>query len=522
MLKLNIALYLRLSLDDECEGESASISGQRELILGELKSIFKDSEYEVFEFFDDGHTGTNFNRPGVISMLDAIRNGNINCVIVKDLSRFGRNYVEVGNYLERVFPFLGVRFISINDNYDSSSHKGSTGDLDIPFRNLLYDLYSKDMSRKILSSKDMKRKKGEIATAYTPYGYLKDKSNKMTLLIDDIAAEIVKRIFNDILLGKSTGQIAKALNAENILTPMRHKHNMGISSTFNAGDKENIWTATSVRVIVKDERYIGKFIGGKTQSRIANNKKMVCVPRSQWVVIPDRLPIIIPQDVFLKANEMIVGSKSTTYKSNEDRLFSKKIRCACCGLLFRRKDQVTAYYFCSTPKYSEKECYDGKLREADLSKILLPIMQSHLKIAVSFNKMLSKEKQLFEEKIHQKESALKRIQDNIKKSENMSFELYEKYLERKISKDEFLAKKDKIQKQLAKDEDYSSQLRQDLELFKMNASKSLDIVEAYSKYDYITEVTKELVDRLVDIIIVNSDGSLEISFKYRNPLEIAK
>lgn len=168
MSKNLLARYIRLSREDEKESESNSIANQRELLKNFVESSPDLSQYEAVEFCDDGYSGTNFDRPGVIALLEEVRAGNIRCILVKDLSRFGRNYIEVGDYLEQIFPFLGVRFISVNDRFDSSDFEGTTGGLDVGFRNLIYALYSKDLSQKVRSAKKTRMEKGEFIGSHAP------------------------------------------------------------------------------------------------------------------------------------------------------------------------------------------------------------------------------------------------------------------------------------------------------------------------------------------------------------------
>jgi len=194
-IKKILAEYIRLSQEDENQGESNSIRNQRELLNAFVESSPDLSQYEVVEFCDDGYSGTNFDRPGVKSLLDEVRAGNIQCIIVKDLSRFGRNYIDIGDYLEQIFPFLGVRFISVNDHFDSNDFDGTTGGLDVGFRNLIYSLYSKDLSQKVRSAKKTRMEKGEFIGSHAPYGYAKSSENRKKLVVDEKAAAVVRRIF---------------------------------------------------------------------------------------------------------------------------------------------------------------------------------------------------------------------------------------------------------------------------------------------------------------------------------------
>lgn len=211
--------YLRVSLEDENTGESESISNQRDLIGCYLKQHPEFTAYKVMEVVDDGHSGTNFDRPGIKRVLELVRQRKVAAILVKDLSRFGRNYKEVGSYLEQVFPFLGVRFISVNDGYDSNEYIGSTGGLDIACKALVHDLYSRDISRKVKSSRYARLRRGDYFCSVAPYGYVKSSEDKHRLVIDPPAAKVVRRIFDMTLAGFCTTEIARTLNLEDVPSP---------------------------------------------------------------------------------------------------------------------------------------------------------------------------------------------------------------------------------------------------------------------------------------------------------------
>lgn len=249
---IRAAAYLRLSIEDGDKAESNSIGNQRELIRDFAAE--RPGLYLVEEYADDGYTGTNFERPGFKRMMEDIKSGKINCIIVKDLSRFGRNYIEMGKYLEQIFPMMGIRFIAINDNYDNANTESSDSDsIVVPFKNLLNDSYCRDISIKVRSQLDMKRRKGEFIGGYAIYGYCKDKRNKNRLVVDEYAADIVRSIYRRKLEGMSAQAIAEQLNSENVLAPSEYKRLCGLNyhSGFKAGTHAK-WQAIQVlRMAVK-------------------------------------------------------------------------------------------------------------------------------------------------------------------------------------------------------------------------------------------------------------------------------
>ena len=250
---IRAAAYLRLSIEDGDKAESNSIGNQRELIRDFAAE--RPGLHLVEEYADDGYTGTNFERPGFKRMMEDIKSGKINCIIVKDLSRLGRNYIEMGKYLEQIFPMMGIRFIAINDNYDNANTESSDSDsIVVPFKNLLNDSYCRDISIKVRSQLDMKRRKGEFIGGYAIYGYCKDKRNKNRLVVDEYAADIVRSIYRRKLEGMSAQAIAEQLNSENVLAPSEYKRLCGLNyhSGFKAGTHAK-WQAIQV---LRIQRYI--------------------------------------------------------------------------------------------------------------------------------------------------------------------------------------------------------------------------------------------------------------------------
>ena len=270
------AKYIRLSAEDDGLGESGktesnSVTNQRHLLDAFISRTPDLADTSVIEFCDDGWSGKNFERPAVQEMLAQVQEGKIQCIVVKDLSRFGRDYLTVGNYISCVFPFLGVRFIAVNDGLDSI-RPADIDSLETSFKNLLYDLYSRDLSRKVRNAKKFRAQRGDFLSRYAPYGYVKDSVDKTRLVIDFEAAETVRRIFRLAAEGQKTSQIARLLNRELVPTPMRYKQAAGCSLVrWHCISENNFWTDAAVARILRDERYLGKTIYGKrTRDKIGH------------------------------------------------------------------------------------------------------------------------------------------------------------------------------------------------------------------------------------------------------------
>lgn len=278
-----IAIYLRLSKEDDKDvDESNSITNQHLLISGYIAWKFQNCEYEIIEFVDDGYSGKNFERPAIKHMLEMVRHREIDCIVVKDYSRFSRDHIEAGAYLEQIFPFLGIRFISVNDSYDSDDCKGTTGGIDQVFKNLINDMYSQDLSVKVKSSLDSKKERGIYCSAHCPFGYKKKKGNPNEVEIIDEEAAIVRRIFQMALERNSSGDIAKIFNKEWVKTPIEFLIARGVTHRVPVG-KKFYWQTATICSILENDFYAGDVVYGKYKKYTVGGKKHIR-PRSEWKV----------------------------------------------------------------------------------------------------------------------------------------------------------------------------------------------------------------------------------------------
>lgn len=328
--KYNCATYLRLSRSDGDQQESNSIKNQRALLndyMGKHPELHKFDEY-----VDDGYSGTNFERPDFKRMMQDIEKRNVNCIIVKDLSRFGRNYIETGRYLERIFPFMGVRFIAINDHYDSAEENDDKGRILIPFNNLINDTYCRDISLRVRSHLDVKRKEGQFIGSFAGYGYRKDPKDKNHLIIDEYAAGIVQEIFKQKLNGMSSQRIASHLNELGVLPPNEYKRANGFNYTcgFQAGLNQK-WTVVSVNRILKNESYTGTLIQGKRRKINYKVKKSHDVGSENWIRVEDAHDAIISKGEFQQVQQLLELDTRTAPSQTTVYPLSGFLRCADCG-----------------------------------------------------------------------------------------------------------------------------------------------------------------------------------------------
>lgn len=375
-------LYLRLSKEDGDREESYSISNQRELGMDYLS---RHPEIElVHTLVDDGYTGSNFQRPDFQKMIELITQGKVDCVIVKDLSRFARDYVGSGYYLEKLFPSMGVRFISINDNIDYMIDDSSNTKLIMAFKNVLNDSYVYDISVKIRSQFEVKRKKGEYIGAFVVYGYQKSEEDKHKLVVDKHAAEIVKVIYNLRMQGISASAIADKLNILNVPSPAEYKKQCGSKFSANLQKRhEAKWSAAAVIRILKNEIYTGTLIQGKNMTTNYKVKKVIARDKSEWAVVPNNHEAIITMEQFHAVQKILGNDTRVSPGRKEPYLFSGFVECADChSSLVRRTaryhEKIYGYYICSTNKLG-LGCSSHRVNEKVLYRSVVAAINTYCK-----------------------------------------------------------------------------------------------------------------------------------------------
>ena len=344
----NAAVYARLSKEDEQRGDSASIETQVEMLTRyvtghgwNLAAVYKD----------DGYTGTNFDRrPAFNEMMEKVRDREINLVVVKDLSRFGRNYLEVGQYTELEFPALGCRFIAVNDNIDSLN-RDSNDEIFMAFRNIFNEHYSRDISKKIRSAMNTSCRSGKFIGAFAPFGYMKSPDDRHRLIIDEPAAAIVRRIFQMRCEGEGFRRIALALNEEGVLPP-REYHCRCAGKAGSPWRDNGKWSSVTVSGLLRNEAYIGNMVQHKSEVFSYKDRRMTAVPKEEWIRVENTHEPIISMDVWEQCRRMDRGTVHPRQNSmKETSLFSGLLYCADCGFAMRcqierrrRKNGVTARY----------------------------------------------------------------------------------------------------------------------------------------------------------------------------------
>lgn len=518
-------IYTRLSRDDGDKYESDSIVNQRALIRDYLKQ-HKEITI-VSEHSDDGYSGVNFERPGFAEMMDEIREGKVDCVVVKDLSRFGRNYIEAGNYIEKVFPFMGVRFIAINDSYDSSD-KSQSDSLVIPFKNLINDAYCKDISVKIRSQLEIKRKKGEYIGAFVAYGYVKDPEDHNRIIVDTYAAEVVRAIYRWKMAGMSQNRIADKLNSQGVLCPMEYKLSMGVKVQTNFRvHKQAKWSAVSVTRILTNELYTGVLLQGKSSTPNYKVKKRFDKEQSEWVRVDGAHEAVITAGEFETVQELL--RKDTRISPDEEALYplAGYVVCGDCGQNMVRKTiprhgKKYVYYVCSTNK-AKKGCSSHSISEKKLMDVVLHVIKEQIATVMHMAELLELAQSLPEKQrnIFNYDAQIVKLQEEIERNKGFRMKLYESLEEGMIDKDEyFIFKKnysDKIS--LAEKNIQALEVERDAAVEKNAADYSW--VDAFKKYESIEQVERQVVINLISEIRVYEGNVVEIDFQHNDAIEAA-
>jgi len=514
-----ITEYLRLSQDDDNAGESNSITSQRQIIENYIGAVPEFSGLPVKEFIDDGYSGTNFERPGVKQLLKAVRKGEVSCIIVKDFSRFGRQYLEVSKFIEQIFPYLGVRFIAVNDHYDSNNHKGTTADIDVPIRNMINAMYSKDTSKKVKSAKRTQMQNGVFSNAFAPFGYMKDETDKHRLLIDEPAAEIIRRIFALAAEKYSAFQIADRLNADGIITPALYKKQNGSKLAVNDTARA-LWTNGMVSRILRDERYTGLFIGGQHETTQIGSGKKRHTPQEKWIRIPGALPAIITPELFnsLAANRQ--KFKGST-KPNTDRILYKKVRCGYCGHVMQYiGDAPKPYYLCDTARYTKQHgCGRDRFREQQIIDAVKTAVGSQIAVMFDMEKLCCDGKKELSQGIRAEQVAAERLDNEIGRLQAFKRQLYERYKGGSIDKTTFMCERETVER------DVNSKIAERNALLAGNDEQSNTLNSAHEffgsflKYQSGIEPTSEMVNELVEAVYINDADRIEVRFSFRDELE---
>ena len=518
--------YGRLSKEDGDKVESDSIKNQRDLIHAYIR---RHTEMKlVDEGYDDGYTGTNFERPHFKGMLEAVRGGKVNCVIVKDLSRFGREYIEAGRYIEKLFPALGVRFIAINDNYDTA-HLDSASSLMLPFKNLINDSYCRDTSIKIRSHFDVKRRNGEFIGSFAAYGYAKDPDNRNRLVVDPEAADVVRDIFSRLISGQSCQSISDDLNALGILSPMEYKRAKGMNyeSGYRVHSKA-MWSAGGVRRILENEVYLGVMEQGKRTTPNYKVKTVIKRPREQWLRVENTHEAIISREDFELAARLMRTDTRKAPGAKAVYPLSGLVYCGDCkGSMIRKTSSYDgksyAYYICAVHRADKTVCSPHSISEAKLEKAVLDGINFHIKAVVALSDALEAIgrrplRKVAAEKMDRQLDALRR---ELVRKQDIRDSLYRRYAAGEVSQEDFYEFKRIFTRDCEEVEQSIEAQKSQLDALVKAASPDSPWIEHFRRYGQLDSLRRDTLVRLVDRIMVYEAGRVEIEFRYHEQFKQA-
>ena len=520
------ALYVRLSKEDGDKEESDSIVNQKDLIRAFLAD--KPDIHICAECVDDGYSGANFDRPSFKRMIRDIEAGRIDCVVVKDLSRFGRNFVEAGRYIDQIFPALGIRFIAVNDNYDSINGRTSSDKILIPFKNLINDAYCRDISIKVRSQLDIKRKKGDFIGSFAVYGYWKDPSDRHKLVVDEYAAAVIRDIFRWKLEGASQQRIADRLNGRGELSPMEYKRFCGLQykSGFHVKPKAK-WTAVAIGRILRNEFYVGTLVQGRRTTPNHKVKKTIQKPSEEWVRVEDSHPAIVEKGDFLAVGRLLMQDTRVAPKEETVYLFSGLAFCGDCRQNMVRNSvcrngKTYVYYICGNNR-TNKACSSHRISEAALTEAVFLSLKEHIANILDVERVLQYIETLpiHREEVQKADAQLVKKQEEISRYSRLKKTLYESLSDGLIDKEEYLELKSGYDMKIADAKAASEKLKEELEGLLQNRTGTSLWIERFKKYQNITELTRHIAVTLIERILVFEDSRIEIRFRYQYDYERA-
>ncbi len=507
----SMAIYIRLSdedgnVDGLIKAESNSVAAQRILIRDYIQRNFP-GKADILEYVDDGFSGTNFNRPAFQRMMEDAKQGKIFCIIVKDFSRFGRDHLETGNYLERIFPLLGIRFISVNDGFDSEDCGGMTGGMSVALKNIINSMYSRDLSKKVISAMGTRAARGEYMGALVPYGYLKNPENVHQLIPDEEAAEVVRLIFTMAAEGKKKPEIARYLNEQGTPTCMEHFQKIGLKRKNHREKKKKLWSVTTVSDMLKNEVYLGKTIWNKTRQAAVGSKRQIKNDRSEWIIMEGTHEPLVSQELFDTAN-----AKAFTHEKRNvptGRKIQPILFCPYCG----RRLSLSSWgnkYRCSQAAISGiAECKTIHVDKEGLENSILSCTRSMAGLVSA--EAARKKKEWSQTAIIENE--IEKLEAEKKRLSSRKLRLYEDYRTGKITKEKYrkeygntVSRILEIEKRIPELKDEIMQVKEQM-LHMKEREAELEGLASLDTFD------KEKLAAVIDSVLVYSEERIEIVWK---------
>ena len=522
------ALYIRLSREDGDKVESNSITSQREILKEYLKL---HPDIELYDFYvDDGWTGTNFERPDFKRMMEDIYSGQVNCVIVKDLSRFGRNYTDSGHYLDNVFVRYQIRFIALNNGVDTAANNmnAATRCITVGVQNVINESLAATTSVNVRGTLNVNREQGKFIGSFATYGYMKDPADHHKLIIDPETAPVVQMIFRKFIDGRSIIGIAKDLNEMGIPNPTRYKQLKGFNYRHPAGQKlDGMWPDSSVRRILRNEMYIGNMVQGKTTTISYKISKCRNIPQSDWIVVEDTHEAIIDKETFEKAQSLFNQFTRTAPQKRDKDLFSGFLRCADCHAAMGKKTNSHAYgtyhyYRCNTARKMKKSaCSNHTIRTDKLETAVLTTVQSMVDVAITMDKLVKhiNASPVKKQESNHIQSAIDTHETELSKYQQMVLDLYPDLKSGLISREEYFRLKEQLNEKISGLEHSLASLQKSQEEVSSGRLEDNDFLAHFTRHGKIRSLTRPLLMELVEKIYIHEEGKITIKFKFEDAYE---
>ena len=512
--------YIRLSKEDLKKGkdDSNSVINQRDLLNDFYQKHIGEFE-SVSEYVDDGHTGTDANRENFQRLLSDVMSGKINCVVVKDLSRFARNYSDAGSLIDNLFVQMGVRFISLAENVDSYLNPDSVSSIIVPITNVMNDQYCYQTSKKIRQVFDMKRRNGEFIGSYAPYGYVKDPNDKHALLVDPEAAEVVKSIFALFLSGMNKRGITYYLNDHGTLCPTAYKQQQGLKYNAPNAQGNPMWSTITIDTILKNRVYVGDMVQGRQRVKSYKIHIQEKVPEEEWFIVENTHEAIIDRETFAKVQSLLKRDTRTAPKAKQLYLFSGFLKCADCGRAMSRfaSKGIYVYYQCGTYKnLSKKACTMHSIKSDRLEAGVLFAIQQQVHLAITYSELVTRINSA-----PLKKSKSKRLEDTIAAKEKelakiMRYKqaLYQDWKDGEITRNDYRHMSEDYEQQIEALTRIMQTLTAEQEQLENGVDAESPCLTAFLKYRNIDKLTREILGELIDHIKVYEGGNISVKFKY--------
>lgn len=520
--------YVRLSVEDSGKPGADTIEAQKELVWDYIAA---QPDMELFELYcDNGRTGTNFERPAFERLMEDVRSGKVDCIVVKDLSRFGRNYKETGNYLERIFPFLDVRFVAVNDHFDTLTAERSQDGYIIPLKNIMNDFYSRDISKKIIPALATKQQKGEFIGSWAPYGYRKCAADHHRLEPDEETVPIVRMIFQWRLSGVSYLQIARQLNEQGIPSPSKLHYMRGEVKTERFAT--SVWHVPMVKKLLSSEVYIGHMVQGRSRNDLPAGKKMCWRPKPDWIIVCNTHEAIIDEETFQAVQDMAEACR-TTHQERLGRfddlgtiphILRGLVFCADCKRPMIRYKSVSENckhlyysYICPTHVENPAACPNKNLREVKLQEIIWDVLQRELSLAGDLEQMMRRHSR--SAAARDRETAIKReidaAQRSLDRAKLLHDSLFQHYADKLMTEREYTEMRAQYRADMEKAQARLAELEQQRQAGERQTTRNPWLTTC-SRFQTETGLTADMAHALVERVEIDAENHVSITLHYRD------